>query len=135
MKRTLPLLASRTMAMVLANVVALITTPAQATFPAPTNGEIVFTRFDENADGSRDYEIFTKLPYGTEVEQLTDDESDNESGRIDNEPVYSPDGEKIAWRASPTFVEKGADLDRIGDALCYPRHGHEGARVTSPSSH
>lgn len=109
MKRTLLLLASMTIAMVLANVAMLITVPApaQATFPAPTNGKIVFPRFDQKADGTGDTEIFTKLPYGTEVQQLTNDELDNESGRRDDdEPVYSPDGEKIAWRAEPFLADE-----------------------------
>lgn len=80
--------------MALASALALLvlaSVPAQASFPAPNNGKVVFSKFVENADGTRNYEIFAKIPYGTEVEQLTTDD------RTDEGPVYSPDGEKIAW--------------------------------------
>ena len=90
MSKRVSLATSMALAMLLASgllaLLALASSPAQATFPAPNNGKIVFPRFDENTDGTIDLEIFTKLPYGTRVEQLTDDSRD------DRNPVYSPDG-------------------------------------------
>jgi Tol biopolymer transport system component len=70
------------------------TNPAQATFPG-TNGKIAFASQRtagagvDNADG--DSEIFTMKPDGRGIAQLTS------NGASEDEPVWSPDGSKIAF--------------------------------------
>src|SRR5829696_4317872 len=62
--------------------------PAGATLPGE-NGKIVFS--DTQNFPSEDHEIYTMLPDGTHVRQVTD-----KKGR-DQKPTWSPDGSKIGW--------------------------------------
>jgi Tol biopolymer transport system component len=62
--------------------------PADATLPGE-NGRIAFSDLQEFP--GEDFEIYTMLPDGTHVRQVTD-----KSGR-DEIPTWSPDGTKIGW--------------------------------------
>src|SRR5215208_6399518 len=65
--------------------------PAKAAFPGQ-NGKIAFS---SDRSGMNNYDIFTVRSTGTEVDlnQITNDPA------RDQEPAYSPDGSKIAFRS------------------------------------
>jgi len=62
--------------------------PAGATLPGE-NGRIAFSKLQ--IFPGEDFEIYTMLPDGTHVRQVTD-----KSGR-DQKPTWSPDGSKLGW--------------------------------------
>jgi TolB protein len=89
-RRAVPSLVALTAAMLVAIGVAVLATleSAQATFPGE-NGRIAFS--DLGGNSGNDFEIYTMLPDGTAVRQVT-----NKAGR-DQMPSWSPDGTKIGW--------------------------------------
>jgi hypothetical protein len=58
------------------------------------------TRVAYQSDRGRNWELYSALPDGTDVRQLTDDDA------IDQWPHWSPDGTKLAWMSS-----REGDLD------------------------
>ncbi len=81
-----------TLALLLVGLLTPVLVPAQAVVPG-TNGKIVFT-----SDRSGNFEIYTMNADGSGVTQLTNDPGE------DREPVWSPDGTRIA------FVSFGANV-------------------------
>ncbi len=115
MSKSVSLATSMALALLLASgllaLVVLTTSaaPAQASFPAPNNGKIVFSRAVTSEAGNYTVEIFAKTPYSTEAQQLTTDET-----TWDGDPVYSPDGEKIAWISTNRSLEQPlADREQL----------------------
>jgi TolB protein len=92
MRKTVLLLASMTIALMLASVVALVTTgsPARAAFPG-INGKIVFARDPDGPRGPLDQEIYTIWFNGNNLTRLT-----NNSVK-DLDPAWSADGKKIVF--------------------------------------
>lgn len=90
MRRTVLVLASMTLALLLASGAALLNVvkPAEAAFPGE-NGRIAFA-YNQYGIG-RDDEIYTMLPDGSDWRQLT---STNNGARY---PAWSADGTKIAF--------------------------------------
>jgi Tol biopolymer transport system component len=73
-----------------AGVMALGAPPASATFPG-TDGRIAFNAFIEETES---VEIYTALPNGGDVQQLT-----SNPNVFSEFPDWSPDGQKIAFQA------------------------------------
>jgi TolB protein len=73
-----------------AGVMALGAPPASATFPGP-DGRIAFNAFIEETES---VEIYTALPNGGDVQQLT-----SNPNVFSEFPDWSPDGQKIAFQA------------------------------------
>jgi hypothetical protein len=76
MRKSVLLVASMALAVLLASellALMVLTTgaPAQASFPAPKNGKIVFSEYVTSEEGNWNAELFAKIPYSAEVEQLT----------------------------------------------------------------
>jgi len=71
--------------------IAVSPVAARATFPG-RDGRVVFTRFQGNGQRSRE-RLFTMSPDGTEIHLLTDPPW----GTSDSDPVWSPDGSRIAF--------------------------------------
>lgn len=82
---------------------ALTTIPAWATAPG-ANGKIVFTS-NRDGDGS-DFDLFTMNPDGSGVANLTND------GITNNEPSWSPDGQKVAYTATSGDGSPGNPTNR-----------------------
>jgi hypothetical protein len=96
---------------------------AGATLPGE-NGRIAFSDL-QNFPGE-DFEIYTMLPDGTEVRQVTD-----KSGR-DQLPTWSPDGTKIGWVRRGQFwvhdVETGhqrmvGSIEGVSSAVVWSPNG------------
>src|SRR5215204_2291651 len=107
MRRTVLVLASMTLALLLGSGTALLNAvkPAEATFPGK-NGKIAF-----QSDRGGSYDIYTMTRNGTEIDNLTTNPADNE------DPAFSPDGKKIAFTS-----------DRDGDNDIYKMNAN-GTRV------
>src|SRR5829696_4501118 len=93
MRRTVLLLASTGLVVLLASVVALgvVNTPAQAAFPGANGRIAVVSGFEDLL--SVDADIYTMNPNGTDATDLPGT-SDTEDAR---DPSWSPDGQKIAF--------------------------------------
>ena len=100
--------------------------PAEAAFPG-ANGKIVFASERTSGDGvdspEGDSEIFTMNPDGSELTQLTHNDTDDE------DPVYSADGRQIAfvrWREWDP-----EDFQWTTDIYTMSADGRNETRVTS----
>jgi Tol biopolymer transport system component len=92
MKRTVLLLASVALALLLASVVTLVVPKerAKAAFPG-INGKIVFERDPDGSRGQLDPEIYTIWFNGNNLTRLTNNTTE------DTEPAWSADGKKIVF--------------------------------------
>ncbi len=102
--------------MTLASALALLvltSAPAQASFPAPNNGKIVFSKYFDRDDVGTSSDIYSVNPDGTGLKQLTSDEGQD---IYDGNLVYSPDGQKIVWVTSTYTYDEGTapeNYDRV----------------------
>jgi TolB protein len=103
-RQTVLLQAAVVAAVLVACAVVLLTVSekAEAAFPGE-NGRIAFSAKESTADAQ--YQIYTIKPDGTGEKQLT-----NTSSRYFNiDPVFSPDGTKIAWNRNSDIWIMNAD--------------------------
>ena len=99
---------------------------AEATFPGP-NGKIVFISKRTTGTGvdnpTGDSEIFTIMPGGTDLKQLTFNTGD------DREPILSPDGQKIAYTSQGDSTSNPG-----GDYEVYLMNASDGSGNTNLSN-
>lgn len=98
---------------------ALEAAPAQATAPG-ANGKIAFV---SNRDGDGDFDLFTMNPDGSGVNHLTNDSVTN------NEPSYSPDGQKVAYTSTSGNGSVGNPVNR--EILVVNANGTSPVNVTN----